>query len=152
MVARLRAAGAIVVAKLHTHEFAYGPTGDIAATGPARLARPSRITGGSSSGSAAAMAAGYLALTLGTDTGASVRTPAALCGVVGLKPTRARLPTAGVFPLSETCDHVGLLASDVDSTALAWEALSDQDAPGATASPGSGSECRPTRTGRPPTR
>ncbi|HWM58773.1 MAG TPA: amidase [Pseudonocardia sp.] len=128
VVARLRAAGAIVVAKLHTHEFAYGPTGDVAATGPARNPHdPSRITGGSSSGPAAAVAAGYLPLALGTDTGASVRTPAALCGVVGLKPALHRLPTDGVFPLSETCDHVGLLAADVDSTALAWEALSDQD-------------------------
>ena len=113
-----------MVAKLHTHEFAYGPTGDVAATGPARNPHdPSRITGGSSSGSAAAVAAGHLALALGTDTGASVRTPAALCGVVGLKPTLGRLPTAGVFPLSETCDHVGLLTPDVDSAALAWDAL-----------------------------
>jgi aspartyl-tRNA(Asn)/glutamyl-tRNA(Gln) amidotransferase subunit A len=87
VVARLLEAGAVVVAKLHTHEFAYGPTGDVAATGPARNPHdPSRITGGSSSGSAAAVAAGHLALALGTDTGASVRTPAALCGVVGLKP------------------------------------------------------------------
>ena len=91
VVARLRAAGAVVVAKLHTHEFAYGPTGDVAATGPARNPHdPSRITGGSSSGSAAAVAAGHLPLALGTDTGASVRTPAALCGVVGLKPTLGR--------------------------------------------------------------
>ncbi len=108
VVARLRAAGAIVVAKLHTHEFAYGPTGDVAATGPARNPHdPTRITGGSSSGSAAAVAAGYLPLALGTDTGASVRTPAALCGVVGLKPRFGALPVDGVFPLSETCDHVG---------------------------------------------
>ncbi len=133
VVARLRAAGAIVVAKLHTHEFAYGPTGDVAATGPARNPHdPSRITGGSSSGSAAALAAGHLPLALGTDTGASVRTPAALCGVVGLKPTRGALPTDGVFPLSRTCDHVGLLASDVDSVAVAWEALSDADCPAVT--------------------
>jgi Asp-tRNA(Asn)/Glu-tRNA(Gln) amidotransferase A subunit family amidase len=85
VVARLREAGAVVVAKLHTHEFAYGPTGDVAATGPARNPHdPSRITGGSSSGPAAAVAAGHLPLALGTDTGASVRTPAALCGVTGL--------------------------------------------------------------------
>jgi aspartyl-tRNA(Asn)/glutamyl-tRNA(Gln) amidotransferase subunit A len=130
VVAALRAAGAIVVAKLHTHEFAYGPTGDVAATGPARNPHdPSRITGGSSSGSAAAVAAGHLVLALGTDTGASVRTPAALCGVVGLKPAFGRLPTTGVFPLSETCDHVGLLTPDADSAALAWDALVPPAAP-----------------------
>ncbi len=83
----MRAAGAVVVAKLHTQEFAHGPTGDVSATGPARNPHdPTRITGGSSSGSAAAVAAGYVPLALGTDTGCSVRTPAAHCGVVGLKP------------------------------------------------------------------
>ncbi len=124
VVARLRAAGAVVVGKLHTHEFAYGPLGDTAATGPARNPHDlSRITGGSSSGSAAALAAGHLALTIGTDTGASVRTPAALCGVVGLKPRRGALPGDGVFPLAESFDTVGLLAPDVASAGLAWDAL-----------------------------
>jgi aspartyl-tRNA(Asn)/glutamyl-tRNA(Gln) amidotransferase subunit A len=112
LVARVREAGAVVVAKLHTHEFAYGPTGDVAATGPARNPHdPQRITGGSSSGSAASVAAGHLALALGTDTGASVRTPAALCGVVGLKPAFGALPLGGAFPLSETCDHAGFLTA-----------------------------------------
>jgi aspartyl-tRNA(Asn)/glutamyl-tRNA(Gln) amidotransferase subunit A len=124
VIARLREAGAVVVAKLHTHEFAYGPTGDVAATGPARNPRdPTRIPGGSSSGSAAAVAAGHLPLAMGTDTGCSVRTPAALCGVVGLKPTLGRLPTDGVFPLSETCDHIGVIAADVPGAALAWDVL-----------------------------
>ena len=128
VVARLRAAGAVVVAKLHTQEFAHGPTGDVAATGPARNPHdPTRITGGSSSGSAAAVAAGYLPLALGTDTGCSVRTPAALCGVVGLKPTYERLSTAGVFPLAESLDHVGLLAGDVAGASLAWSVLSGRD-------------------------
>jgi aspartyl-tRNA(Asn)/glutamyl-tRNA(Gln) amidotransferase subunit A len=131
VVARLREAGAVVVAKLHTHEFAYGPTGDIAATGPARNPHdPTRITGGSSSGSAAAVAAGYLPLALGTDTGASVRTPAALCGVVGLKPSFGALSTDGVFPLAETCDHVGVLASDVHTASVAWDVLSRSDGTG----------------------
>jgi Asp-tRNA(Asn)/Glu-tRNA(Gln) amidotransferase A subunit family amidase len=130
VVARLRAAGAVVVAKLHTHEFAYGPTGDVAATGPARNPHdPTRITGGSSSGSAAALAAGHVALALGTDTGASVRTPAALCGVVGLKPAYGALPVDGVFPLAESCDHVGFLTADVAGAALAWDVLA---APGPT--------------------
>ncbi len=131
VVARLREAGAVIVAKLHTHEFAYGPTGDVAATGPARNPRdPSRITGGSSSGSAAAIAAGHLPLTLGTDTGASVRTPAALCGVVGLKPAAGHLSTAGVFPLSESLDHVGLLTADVHSASVAWDVLARPDGTG----------------------
>ncbi|MGQ0574786.1 MAG: amidase [Pseudonocardia sp.] len=131
VVAALRAAGAVVVGKLHTHEFAYGPTGDVAATGPARNPHdPSRITGGSSSGSAAAVAAGHLPLALGTDTGCSVRTPAARCGIVGLKPAFGRLPTGGVFPLSESCDHVGLLAADVHGTAVAWDVLSRADGTG----------------------
>lgn len=131
VVARLLEAGAIVVAKLHTHEFAYGPTGDIAATGPARNPHdPSRITGGSSSGPAAAVAAGHLPLALGTDTGASVRTPAALCGVVGLKPAAGHLSTDGVIPLSETCDHVGLLTADVHSAAVAWDVLARPDGTG----------------------
>jgi len=131
VVTALRAAGAVVVAKLHTHEFAYGPTGDVAATGPARNPHdPSRITGGSSSGSAAAVAAGHLPLALGTDTGCSVRTPAALCGVVGLKPGYGRLPTDGVFPLSESCDHVGLLAVDVHGAAVAYDVLARQGGTG----------------------
>jgi len=124
VVARLRAAGAVIVAKTHTHEFGYGPTGDIAATGPARNPHePNRITGGSSSGSAAAVAAGHLPLALGSDTGGSVRVPAALCGVVGLKPALGALPTTGVFPLAETCDTVGVIATDTYSTSLAWDAL-----------------------------
>jgi aspartyl-tRNA(Asn)/glutamyl-tRNA(Gln) amidotransferase subunit A len=131
VVARLREAGAVVVAKLHTHEFAYGPTGDVAATGPALNPHdPTRITGGSSSGSAAAVAAGHLPLALGTDTGASVRTPAALCGVVGLKPTFGRLSTDRVFPLSESLDHVGLLTADVHSASVAWDVLSRPDGTG----------------------
>ncbi|GAA1248008.1 amidase [Pseudonocardia aurantiaca] len=131
VVARLREAGAVIVAKLHTHEFAYGPTGDAAATGPARNPHdPDRITGGSSSGSAAAVAAGHLPLALGTDTGASVRTPAALCGVIGLKPTFGALSTDGVFPLSETCDHVGVLAADVHAASVAWDVLVRPDGTG----------------------
>lgn len=124
VVARLRAAGAIVVAKTHTHEFAYGPTGDVAVQGPCHNPHDADlITGGSSAGSAAAVAAGMVPLALGTDTGCSVRTPAALCGVVGLKPALGALPTAGVFPLSETCDHVGLLGADVGVVATAFGAL-----------------------------
>jgi aspartyl-tRNA(Asn)/glutamyl-tRNA(Gln) amidotransferase subunit A len=124
VVARLRAAGAVVVAKTHTHEFAYGPTGDVAVQGPCRNPHdPQRITGGSSSGSAAAVAAGLVPLAVGTDTGCSTRTPAALCGVVGLKPAWGALPTTGVFPLSETLDHLGLLGADINTVAVAFSAL-----------------------------
>lgn len=131
VVARLVEAGAVVVAKLHTHEFAYGPTGDVAATGPARNPHdPSRITGGSSSGSGAAVAAGHLPLALGTDTGASVRTPAALCGVVGLKPGYGRLPADGAFPLAESLDTVGVLTADVHSASVAWDVLARPDGTG----------------------
>jgi aspartyl-tRNA(Asn)/glutamyl-tRNA(Gln) amidotransferase subunit A len=130
-VARLRAAGAVIVAKLHTQEFAHGPTGDVAATGPARNPHdPTRITGGSSSGSAAAVAAGHVPLALGTDTGCSVRTPAAHCGVVGLKPAYGHVSTAGVFPLAESLDHVGLLTADVHSAAVAWDVLDRADGTG----------------------
>jgi Asp-tRNA(Asn)/Glu-tRNA(Gln) amidotransferase A subunit family amidase len=124
VVAWLRAAGAVVVAKTHTHEFGYGPTGDVAVQGPCRNPRdPQRITGGSSSGSAAAVAAGLVPLAVGTDTGGSVRIPAALCGVVGLKPAFGALPTTGAFPLSETLDHIGLLGADVGTVSSAFGAL-----------------------------
>jgi Asp-tRNA(Asn)/Glu-tRNA(Gln) amidotransferase A subunit family amidase len=124
VVARLRAAGAVMVAKTHTHEFGYGPTGDVAVEGPCHNPHdPHRITGGSSSGSAAVVAAGLVPLAVGTDTGCSARTPAALCGVVGLKPARGALPTSGVFPLSETLDHIGLLGTDVDTVGVAFGAL-----------------------------
>jgi Asp-tRNA(Asn)/Glu-tRNA(Gln) amidotransferase A subunit family amidase len=76
------------------------------------------------------VAAGHLPLALGTDTGASVRTPAALCGVVGLKPTFGRLSTDRVFPLSESLDHVGLLTADVHSASVAWDVLSRPDGTG----------------------
>ena len=124
VVARLRAAGAIVVAKTHTHEFGYGPSGDVAVQGPCRNPHdPQRIPGGSSSGSAALVAAGVVPLAVGTDTGGSGRIPAALCGVVGLKPARGALPMTGVFPLSETLDHLALLGADVDIVSTAFGAL-----------------------------
>jgi aspartyl-tRNA(Asn)/glutamyl-tRNA(Gln) amidotransferase subunit A len=124
VVAGLRAAGALVFAKSHTHEFGYGPTGDVAAGGPCRNPHdPQRITGGSSSGSAALVAAGLVPLALGTDTGGSGRIPAALCGVVGFKPARGVLPTTGVFPLSETLDHIALLGSDLSRVSEAFSAL-----------------------------
>jgi Asp-tRNA(Asn)/Glu-tRNA(Gln) amidotransferase A subunit family amidase len=96
VVARLRAAGAVVVGKTRTHEFAYG----VLTPGTANPWDHARIAGGSSGGSAAAVAAGLVAAALGTDTAGSVRIPAACCGVVGFKPSLGRVPVAGVWPLS----------------------------------------------------
>ncbi len=133
VVTRLREAGAIVVGKTTTHEFAYGPTGDRAANGAcANPHDPTRMAGGSSAGSAAAVAAGLVPLAIGTDTGGSVRIPAALCGVVGIRPSFGRVPTDGVFPLSWSLDTVGVLAADVAGTAYGWGVLT---ASAETASP-----------------
>jgi aspartyl-tRNA(Asn)/glutamyl-tRNA(Gln) amidotransferase subunit A len=124
-VTALRSSGAVILGKTQTHEFAYGPTSDRAATGAARNPHDrSLMTGGSSGGSGAAVAAGIVPVALGTDTGGSVRVPAALCGVVGLRPTQGALSTEGVFPLSPSMDVVGPLAANVADTAVAWWALS----------------------------
>ena len=118
-VARLVAAGARVVATTHTHQFAYG----IVTPQTANPRAPDRIAGGSSGGSAAALAAGLVDGALGTDTGGSVRIPAACCGVVGLKPTFGRVPIDGVQPLAPSLDTVGVLARDVATTARLAAAL-----------------------------
>src|SRR5207244_2360143 len=98
---RLKAAGASILGKLNLHEFAFGATGINPHYGPARNPwDPERITGGSSSGSGASVAAGECAAALGTDTGGSIRIPASLCGIVGLKPTYGRVSKRGVLPLS----------------------------------------------------
>ncbi|GAA0345822.1 amidase [Actinoallomurus spadix] len=123
-VRRLKEAGAVLVGQTTTHEFAYGPTGDRSATGPSRNPRdPGRMSGGSSGGSAVAVAAGMVPLAIGTDTGGSVRIPAALCGTAGFKPAYGVLPTGGVFPLSKTYDHVGLLAASAEDCRIAYHAL-----------------------------
>lgn len=112
VVERLRAAGAVLIGKTNTHQFAYGPTGDRSAAGP--VLNPhnrERMTGGSSSGSAAAVAAGLCHAAVGSDTAASIRLPAAFCGVVGMKPTQGLIPTKGAFPLSKTLDHLGPITS-----------------------------------------
>ncbi|GAA4615775.1 amidase [Saccharopolyspora hordei] len=127
-VRRLRAGGAVLVGKTTTHEFAFGPTGDSAHRGPSRNPHdPTRITGGSSGGSGAAVAAGMVPLALGTDTGGSVRIPAALCGVVGFKPAFGAVPTDGVFPLSQSLDHVGVLARSAQDCRAAYRVLAGLD-------------------------
>lgn len=114
VVALLRQAGAVFVGTTSLHEIAFGVTGinDYAGT-PLNPHDPTRIPGGSSSGSAVAVAEGSADFALGTDTGGSVRIPAALCGVVGFKPSFGAYPIEGVFPLSPTLDHVGVLARSV---------------------------------------
>ena len=120
VVARLRRAGAVVVGKTRTHEFAYG----VLTPGTANPWDPERIAGGSSGGSAAAVAAGLVPFAIGSDTAGSIRIPAACCGVVGLKPTYGVVPTAGVVPLSWSCDHVGPIAPGVAEAVVLFEALS----------------------------
>lgn len=129
VVSKLEEAGAIIVGKTNTHEFAYGPTGDRSYFGPTRNPHdPDRIPGGSSGGSGAAVAAGLCYAALGSDTAASVRVPAALCGVVGMKPTFGRVSKSGVFPLAWTLDHVGPLTRTVEDNALLLNALAGYDA------------------------
>ena len=125
---RLHEAGAILLGKLNMHEFAYGPTGVNPHYGTARNPWDrTRVPGGSSSGSGAAVAAGLCAGALGTDTGGSVRIPAALCGIVGLKPTYGRVSRAGVIPLAWSLDHVGPMTRTVADTALMLQALAGRD-------------------------
>jgi aspartyl-tRNA(Asn)/glutamyl-tRNA(Gln) amidotransferase subunit A len=114
VVSRLRAAGAVIIGKCNLHEFALGTTSDESAFGPVHNPfDTSRSPGGSSGGSAAAVAAGLGWASIGSDTGGSIRIPAAACGVVGLKPAFGEIPTTGVVPLSVSLDHVGPIARSV---------------------------------------
>ena len=124
VVRRMERAGAIFVGKNNLHEFAYGATGENEIYGtPPNPYDPTRLAGGSSSGSAAAVSYGLCAAALGTDTGGSVRAPAALCGLVGFKPTFGRISTEGVIPYSWTLDHVGTLTRSAADAAILFEAL-----------------------------
>ncbi len=125
---KLEEAGSILIGKTNTHEFAYGPTGDRSHFGPTKNPHdPRRITGGSSGGSGAAVAANLCYGALGSDTGGSIRIPASLCGTVGMKPTFGRVSKSGVFPLSWTLDHVGPITSTVEDNALMLNALAGHD-------------------------
>jgi 1-carboxybiuret hydrolase len=131
LVQRLTAAGAILVGALNMDEFAYGFVTENAHDGPVRNPHdPTRIAGGSSGGSAAVVAAGLVPLTLGSDTNGSIRIPAGLCGVFGLKPTYGRLSRQGVFPFVESLDHVGPFARTVEELALAYDVLQGPDPEG----------------------
>jgi aspartyl-tRNA(Asn)/glutamyl-tRNA(Gln) amidotransferase subunit A len=122
LVARLRQAGAVIIGKTNLLEYAYG----IAHPEIGQTNNPhdlTRTAGGSSGGSAAAVAAGIVPLAIGTDTGGSIRIPAAYCGIVGLKPTYGLVPLDGVFPLSWSLDHAGPLTRSVEDAALAMACL-----------------------------
>ena len=124
LVTRLREAGAVLIGKCNLHEFALGTTSDESACGPVRNpCDTSRSPGGSSGGSAAAVAASLSWGSVGSDTGGSIRIPSAACGVVGLKPTFGELPMAGVVPLSVSLDHVGPIAGSVRDVWLLHGAL-----------------------------
>jgi aspartyl-tRNA(Asn)/glutamyl-tRNA(Gln) amidotransferase subunit A len=124
IVTRLREAGAVLIGKTNLHEFALGTTSDDSAFGPVRHPRdPDRLAGGSSGGSAVAVATGMGLASVGTDTGGSIRIPAAACGVVGLKPSRRDIPLDGIVPLSSSLDHAGPLATTVQDAAWLWAVL-----------------------------
>lgn len=134
-VARLAAAGAVTLGKLNMTELAMGPFGDNAHHGHAQNPwRPGHCAGGSSSGSAVAVAAGLVLGAVGTDTGGSIRLPAAACGIVGLKPTYGRVSRAGAMPLSWSNDHVGPMARTVRDCALLLAVMAGPDPLDATAS------------------
>lgn len=129
LVSRMRAAGAVLTGALNMGEYAYDFTGENAHYGPSRNPLdPACMTGGSSGGSAAAVAGGLVPVALGSDTNGSVRVPAAFCGLYGLKPTFGRLPRTGTFPFCDSLDHLGHFASSVDDLALVYDALQGPDA------------------------
>jgi aspartyl-tRNA(Asn)/glutamyl-tRNA(Gln) amidotransferase subunit A len=135
VVSRFTAAGAITLGTLNMSELATGPFGDNAHRGDAQNPwRPGHVTGGSSSGSGAAVAAGLACAALGTDTGGSIRLPAACCGIVGLKPTYGRVSRAGLMPLSWSLDHAGPLARTVRDAALLLGVMAGPDPRDATTS------------------
>lgn len=129
VIERLKEAGAIIIGKTNTHEFAYGPIGDRSYFGPCRNPHnPEKISGGSSSGSAAAVAAGMVSGAIGSDTGGSIRIPASACGAVGMKPTFGLVSKRGVFNLAYTLDHVGPITANIRDNALMLNSIAGFDA------------------------
>ncbi len=129
IVAQLKQAGAVIVGKTNLHEFAFGGSGIVSASGPARNPwDKSRITGGSSSGSAAAVAAGMCIAAIGTDTAGSVRCPAALCGIVGHRPSRGTLSNDGIVPLATSFDTPGPMTRTVRDAVTILDCLTAPNA------------------------
>ena len=128
LVKQMKAAGAVLVGALNMDEYAYGFTTENTHYGPCHNPHDlSRIAGGSSGGSGAAVAAGQVPITLGSDTNGSIRVPASLCGVWGLKPTFGRLSRRGTYPFVYSIDHLGPIASSLEGLALAYDALQSPD-------------------------
>jgi len=124
VVTHLKEAGSVLIGKCNLHEFAYGATSDESAFGPVRHpGDPTRSPGGSSGGSAVAIATGMCVASIGTDTGGSIRIPSAICGVVGLKPGHREVSSTGVIPLSWSLDHVGPMARSVDDAWVLFNAM-----------------------------
>lgn len=139
VVERLEAAGAVIVGRAGLHEFAFGFTSENEWFGPVRNPLdPALSPGGSSGGSAAAVAAGVVPVGIGTDTGGSVRVPAALCGLVGVKPTHGLVPLTGVFPLAPSLDTVGPITRDVADAALVLAVIAGDDPSDPWSVPGAG--------------
>ena len=129
VVRRLKEAGAVFLGKLNLHEFAFGASTVVSAFGPVRNPHGLQFSaGGSSSGSAAAVAAGLCYASVGSDTGGSIRQPASFCGIVGFKPTYGLVSARGVVPLSQSLDHIGPMTRTVEDAALLLQVLAGYDA------------------------
>jgi len=137
LVQRMEAAGAVLVGGLNMDEYAYGFSTENSHEGPVRNPHDlSRIAGGSSGGSGAAVAAGQVPITLGSDTNGSIRVPSSLCGVFGLKPTFGRLPRTGSFPFISSLDHLGPFARSAKDLALSFDAMQGPEVGAGTAADG----------------